>query len=85
MIRSGIVPLDAPSFVHQEVERRRIQIERNMPSMHEEMESFMRQMQARRWIPAKSRLGKRIVGLLRGSPGWLVRFRESLKSFIHSE
>lgn len=53
MLKTNTVPHDAPSAIHREIERRRLEIERNMLSNEEEMENFMRQFQARKWQPVK--------------------------------
>lgn len=67
MLKYNQVPHDAPSFIHQEIERRRLEIERNMRSDEEEMEIFMKEFQARKWMPVKKK------------PAWMNWFYRTLK------
>jgi hypothetical protein len=53
MLKTNTCPHDAPSEIHREIERRRLEIERKMLSNEEEMDNFLRQFQARKWQPIK--------------------------------
>ncbi len=52
-LKSGIVCIDMPAYVHKELERRRRIIEKSMPSNREAMDGFMKQYAASLWRPVK--------------------------------
>lgn len=57
MLKTNSCPQDAPSEIHKEIERKRKEIERRMPSNKEAMDNFMKEHGARRWMPVKKRSG----------------------------
>jgi len=70
-----IIPMDAPAYIHRAVEEIRLRKNREAPTNRELVEEFMQSYNARRFITSRSLMGRRIIGMLRKSPGWLVRFR----------
>lgn len=81
MLKTNSCPLDAPSEIHQEIERRRREIERTMPSNKDAIEGFMKEHQARRWRP----VGKRdaLAARFRKALGRPAKFIGLLKSFLN--
>lgn len=81
MLKTNSCPIDAPSEIHREIERKRREIERIMPSNKEVMEEFMKEYNARRWRPVGKRdvLATRFRKML-GRPS---KFINQLRAFLN--
>lgn len=81
MLKTNSCPQDAPSEIHREIERRRREIERTMPSNKEVMEEFMKEHNARRWRPVKK--GDVLAARFRKALGRPSKFINQLRAFLN--
>ena len=53
MLKMNVVPLDGPSFVHKELNRRKREMDKRIKPLTQEMDEMMRADMASKWRPIK--------------------------------
>lgn len=79
MLKPGAsIPLDAPSFIHRKVDKRRIEFNRNSPSPAEIIDEMFEE-DTRRWMPVKRPAWANWFKRILGRP---TRFASKLRGLI---
>lgn len=89
MLRTKVLPHDAPKWVFKEVDKIRKRRNREILSMKEEMNQFMQEefipeKKVRPWIPLGKLRGRLLTKLRRSRrPAWIIKVEEFLRDWLY--